>query len=275
MECVAMGSDNGKHDGGERRAIFISGAGAGIGRTTAELFASRGWFVGLYDIDTAAVAAARAEIGGDGAIDGHLDVTAPASWTAALAGFWKASAQRLDILFNNAGIIAPGPFAEVDLAAHQKVLDVNVSGVINGSHAAHTYLRRTPGARVINMASASAIYGQPDIAVYSASKFAVRGLTEALDLEWRKNGIRVSAIWPLWVKTALADAAGTSRTTTSLGVRLKPADVAEVVWRAATEQRRLHRTHWHVGLQTNVLNAASHFGPSIATREVTGLLSGT
>jgi NAD(P)-dependent dehydrogenase (short-subunit alcohol dehydrogenase family) len=259
---------------GGRRAIFISGAGAGIGRRTAELFAARGWFVGLYDVDAEAVASLRESLGEGTAVDGVLDVTDPAAWGPALEAFWEASGGRLDVLFNNAGIIAAGPFASVDVARHRQVIDVNVAGVINGSHAGYPYLKRTPGSRVINMCSASAIYGQPDIATYSASKFAVRGLTEALDLEWRRDGIRCMAIWPLWVNTALAAAAGSSRTTTSLGVRLKPEDVSEAVWRAANYEGRVPRVHWRVGAQTHVLGLAAHVGPSAATRWVVARLSG-
>jgi NAD(P)-dependent dehydrogenase (short-subunit alcohol dehydrogenase family) len=258
---------------GGRKAIFVSGAGAGIGRQTAELFASRGWFIGLYDVDVDAVAAVRAGLPEGVAVDGRLDVTDADSWKPALDAFWEASGRRLDVLFNNAGIIAAGPFADVELARHQKVIDVNVSGVMNGCHAAYPYLKQTPGARVINMCSAAAIYGQPDIATYSASKFAVRGLTEALDLEWQRDGIRVAAIWPLWVKTALAEAASGSRTTTSLGVRLKPEDVSEAVWRAANHAGRVRKVHWRVGAQTHVLAAASHLGPSAASRFVVGRLS--
>jgi NAD(P)-dependent dehydrogenase (short-subunit alcohol dehydrogenase family) len=258
----------------EKKAIFISGAGAGIGRKTAELFASKGWFVGLYDVDVEAVAKARAEIGPDQCIDGPLDVTKPSQWDRALKAFWAASGERLDVLFNNAGIIAAGPFAEVDIKRHQAVMDVNVSGVMNGTHAGYKYLKQTPGARVINMASAAAIYGQPDIATYSASKFAVRGLTEALELEWGKEGIRVAAIWPLWAKTALAAAAGDSKTTSSLGVRIEPEDIAKAVWKAAHYDGRLPKTHWTVGFQTQVLANAAHFVPSTATRFMTKLLAG-
>jgi NAD(P)-dependent dehydrogenase (short-subunit alcohol dehydrogenase family) len=271
-----MSGTNGNGANAERRAIFISGAGAGIGRKTAEQFAEHGWLVGLYDIDTAAVAAARAEIGPERALDGELDVTDPRSWTQALAAFTQASGGRLDVLFNNAGIIAPGRLDEVAPERHKQVLDVNVAGVVFGSQAAYPFLKATPGARVINMCSASAIYGQPDIAVYSASKFAVHGLTEALDLEWRKDGIKVMAIWPLWVKTALSDAAvaGESKTTSTLGVRLSTGDVAGAVWSAANHDGRIPKTHWHVGWQTTLLATASHIGPGAATRCVVGRLSG-
>ncbi|WP_349255723.1 SDR family NAD(P)-dependent oxidoreductase [Pseudomonas sp.] len=74
------------------------------------------------------------------------------------------------------------------------------------------------------MASATAIYGHPDQATYSASKFAVHGFTEGPDLEWSKPGIRVRDIWPTFVKTAMADGFGPIFSAKSLGTRLSPAD---------------------------------------------------
>lgn len=83
-------------------------------------------------------------------------------------------AGRLDILINNAGILRAGPFESIDLAQHQAIVDVNLGGVINGTHLAFRYLRDTPGAQVVNLCSASAIYGQPELASYGATKSAVK-----------------------------------------------------------------------------------------------------
>ena len=73
-------------------------------------------------------------------------------------------------------------------------VDINVKGAVNGLHAAFPYLRSTPGSVAVNLASASAIYGQAELANSSATRFFVRGIIEALDLEWGKYGIRVIAI---------------------------------------------------------------------------------
>lgn len=179
-----------------RPAIFVTGAASGIGRACAELFARRGWFVGVYDVDTDGAQAIAATLGKDNAVAGALDVSDADAWQRALAEFWVHSGERLDVLFNNAGILAPGSFEAVPLARHEAMLAVNVKGIINGCHCAFHYLQRSQGSRVINMASATAIYGQPELVTYSATKFAVRGFTEGLDLEWSKFGIRVSDIWP-------------------------------------------------------------------------------
>lgn len=251
-----------------RPAIFVTGAATGIGRACAERFARQGWFVGLYDIDLDGAAAVAAALGENNAIAGALDVRDSAAWQAALADFWERSGQRLDLLFNNAGILSTGPFETVTLAQHDAMLAVNVRGMVNGCHCAFPYLQRTPGARVINMASATAIYGQPDLVTYSATKFAVRGFTEGLDLEWRKFGIRVSDIWPSFVKTDMASNFKHIASARSLGIRLTPADVAATVWACATARHRTHQTHWTVGLQASALALATRLAPHGLTRWV-------
>jgi NAD(P)-dependent dehydrogenase (short-subunit alcohol dehydrogenase family) len=84
-------------------------------------------------------------------------------------------------------------------------VDVNVKGVLNGCHLAKPYLLRTPGERVINLSSGSAEYGQASLATYWATKFAVRGLTEALNVEWQADGIPVMDVMPLCARTAMVD----------------------------------------------------------------------
>lgn len=253
-------------------AIFITGAAAGIGRACAERYAREGWFVGLYDIDEAGVQA-LAQALGPRTHAARLDVIDAANWQRALAAFFVASGGRLDVLLNNAGVLVSGAFGELPLEQQQWLVDVNFKGVINGCHAGLPYLKQTPGARLINMASASAIYGAPTLAVYSATKFAVRGLTEALQIEWRPLGIAVMDIWPLYVRTAMIDAVGvgSAKSLDSMGVRLTPQDVADTVWRAS---QRPGRTHWLVGLQAKLTALAVRLGPGFLTRRVVAWLSG-
>jgi NAD(P)-dependent dehydrogenase (short-subunit alcohol dehydrogenase family) len=255
-----------------RRAIFVTGAATGIGRACAEHFARQGWFVGLYDIDAKGAAAVAASLGKNNAIAGALDVSDANGWQVALAEFWAASGKRLDVLFNNAGVLTTGAFETVAQTRHAAMLAVNVMGMINGCHSAFQYLQRTPGARVINMASATAIYGQPNLVTYSATKFAVRGFTEGLDLEWSKFGIRVSDIWPSFVRTSMAADFEHIASAKSLGIRLTPSDVAATVWRCATATR-IHKTHWSVGLQAAVLALATRFAPQRLSRLVVRLLA--
>ncbi|MCA1984551.1 SDR family oxidoreductase [Nocardioides nematodiphilus] len=260
---------------GTRPSVLISGAAGGIGRATAARFAREGWLVGVYDLDAAGAERTAAELGEGDAIGGSLDVTRPDDWARVLAEFTRASGGRLDLLINNAGILRSGRLADVPIAAHHLTIDVNVKGVINGCHAAYPYLKATAGSGVINLCSASAIYGQAEIASYSASKFAVRGLTEALELEWRKEGIRVQAVWPLWVNTGLLDGAEASSLDT-LGVNLTVDDVAEAIYAAARPSgvRGLlgkalpRKVHTAVGLPAKTLATAADLVPSFISREV-------
>lgn len=247
--------------------VFITGAAAGIGRATAALFARRGYRVGAYDVDPAGLATLGEEVrarGGD-ISTGELDVTDAEGWAARLAEFTGGS-RRLDILVNNAGVLSSGAFEEIPLAAQRRIVEINVTGTLIGMHTAFPYLRDTPGAQVVNLCSASAMYGQPELATYSASKFAVRGLTEALELEWQRHGIRVLAIWPLFVATAMVDGLETG-SSKSMGVHLSADDVAGTVYSATRPGRSLlPRVHYPVGWQAKVLDTVMQMSPNRVQR---------
>ncbi len=251
-------------------SIFISGAAHGIGRAVAERFLAEGWTVGAYDIAPVAWAGHN----DDRLFTGHLDVTDAASWEAALAEFTAHTGGRLDVLDNNAGVIVDQVLADSDPVAVQRLIDVNCLGVTLGARAAHTYLKATPGAQLVNMSSASAVYGQPAIAAYSASKFYVSGLTEALGLEWRGDDIRVLDIRPLWAKTALADVDAAS--VRRLGVRITPGQVADTVWEAVHPTSRWARGRVHHGVSRldQVLALGRSLVPDRAARVLTRVLAG-
>ena len=93
----------------------------------------------------------------------------------------------MNVLFNNAGVGRHGWFEDVRPEDNDWIVDVNLKGVIHGVEAALPLLKATKGARIVNTASTAGIVGSPQLAVYSATKFAVRGLTEALDAEFRDS----------------------------------------------------------------------------------------
>ncbi|HUP90617.1 MAG TPA: SDR family oxidoreductase [Solimonas sp.] len=255
-------------------AIFITGAAAGIGRATAQLFLEKGWFVGMYDINPEIVMdAALVRTMGNG-IAGQLDVTDYPAMQTALAEFTAASAGRLDLMFNNAGIASVEVFEDVPITRQHALIDVNFKGVVNGCNAALPHLKRTPGSRLISMASASAIYGAPSFAVYSATKFAVRGLSEALDIEWSRHGIRVMDVMPLFVNTPMvAQFDRKPKSFDRLGMHLTSEDIARTVWRAA-HWKLWTRVHWYPGLQTKLLALFTKLQPAWLNRTTTKLVSG-
>jgi NADP-dependent 3-hydroxy acid dehydrogenase YdfG len=254
------------------KAVFITGAAAGIGRATALTFARDGYTVGGYDIDEVGLKSLADEIErlGATAIVGRLDVTDADEMTRRVGEFAHAAGDRLDVMINNAGILLAGRFEDIDVARHHKEIDINTKGVVNGLHAAFPYLRTTPNSVVVNLASASAIYGQAELANYSATKFFVRGITEALDVEWKRHGIRVIAMWPLYVQTAMTEHIKTG-TTESLGIRLTAQNVADAIAKAVEPswlRRTVHQVHFPVGSQTKAMAVGSRFSPAWLTRVI-------
>lgn len=248
--------------------ILITGAASGIGAATARLFHARGWKVGLLDINHAALAELAAELGG--VWHAQLDVGDATAVGAALADFAAQNGGRLRLLFNCAGVLRFGHFEEIGLAEHARILQINVLGLLHMTHAAFPYLQATPGAQVINMGSASGLYGTPHMVSYSASKFAVRGLTEALELEWRRHGIRVGDLMPPFVRTPMVDSQTFEPPALRrLGVRLRAEDIAAAVWLQA-ERPLVHRpVYWLFRL----LYWSGQVSPPWVTRAIMGWLS--
>ena len=235
----------------DARAIFITGAAAGIGAETARLFARNGWRVGASDRDLAGLEALQRELGA-GRCSVHVaDVRDRGAVAAAVDDFAGSCGGRLDAVFANAGVLFMGPDETLTPAQKDLLVDVNVRGVIHTFDAALPHLKRTPGARAVAMASTSAEYGSPQHAVYSATKFFVRGYTEALDIEYREHGIRVAAIYVAYVRTGMVlDAPVKPASIERLGVKIAPQRVAQAVWRAV-HGRRVHR---RVGFDARAIN---------------------
>lgn len=247
-----------------RPVAVVTGAAHGIGAATARLLTAQGYDVAAFDVDPDGL---------QGRWCARLDVTDADAWRERLAQVWD-DAGRLDLLVNNAGVLACGPLAELPLAEQVRVLDVNVKGVLLGCATAFPHLARTPGSCVVNLSSASALYGQPGMAAYAASKAAVSALTEALDLEWEEHGVRVVDLLPLFVRTGMAETASVLPSLGALGVRLEPDDVARAVLAAARERRSAFSgPHRAVGVQALALQVSGRVTPPALTRRLVALLA--
>ncbi|HYW02584.1 MAG TPA: SDR family oxidoreductase [Gammaproteobacteria bacterium] len=247
--------------------ILITGAGSGIGRATARLFAGHDWTVGAFDVDDDALAGLAGE---ERIVTRHMDVTDPQSVEEGFADFGERTGQRLDLLFNCAGILEIGPFESVSLERHARLIDVNFKGLMHCTRVAFPFLQRTRGAQVINMSSASAGYGTPDLATYSATKFAVRGLTEALNIEWARHGIRVCDIMPPYVDTPMVRNARHTASLDRMGVNLAPETVAAAVWSAVGSDR----VHHLVGRQYRLMSALLRLFPASLNRRLVRSMTG-
>nr|WP_159714167.1 SDR family oxidoreductase [Sphingomonas sp. AX6] len=224
----------------DTKAIFITGGGSGIGRAVAQYFAAQGWRVGVSDVNAAGIEETRALLPASLCTAHVMDVRDREQWRKELAAFVATSGGRLDVLFNNAGIAVGGEFASTPLDDLDRLIAINLTGVVNGAHIGHPYLKATRGGGcLLSTASAAGIYGTGGASVYSATKFAVRGLTEALDGEWAKDGIRVRSIMPSFIDTPLLDA-GVTGSNQNVRERVRAAgleftplnEVAELAWQA-------------------------------------------
>lgn len=246
------------------RSIFITGGGSGIGRAVAQLFAKRGWRIGLADVNVAGLAETRSLISGGMVETYEMDVRDRDAWVRSLDAFMVATGGRLDVLFNNAGIGTGGALTEMSFDDLDRVIAINLTGAFNGAKIGHGYLKDTPGSCLLNTASASAIYGSAGLSAYSATKFGVRAMTEALDGEWAGDGIKVRALIPSFIDTPLLDGttAGSNRsireTVTGAGMELTGVDaVAEAAWAAVHGDR----VHTYVGKTAHRMAFAARWMP--------------
>ena len=213
------------------KTALITGAASGIGLATAHRLAADGYFVGLYDINEDAVAELLASDEFPAACGGRCDVSDYESVRDAMAHFAAAAGGRLDVLVNNAGVLTAGHFESIDPLAHEAMIAVNVQGLTSVAQHGFPLLKATPGATLVNLCSISSIHGVPLLAVYSASKFYVDGLSQALDIEWAEHGIRVLSIKPPFVRTAMIGAIPDQLLQT-FTVDFTPEQVADAIVRA-------------------------------------------
>ncbi len=185
---------------------LITGAGSGIGRATAHLFAAEGGRVAVADIDGAAAAETVREIADEGGIaaDYRVDVTDPADCEA-LAAAVVARFGGIDVLFNNAGIAGVGVLHETSIELWDRVMAVNVRGVFLVARAVLPTMIAAGHGSIINMSSTIAEIGLANRASYAASKGAVLSLTRQMQADYAQHGIRVNALLPGTIHTPFVD----------------------------------------------------------------------
>lgn len=252
-----------------RKAAIVTGAASGIGAATARRFAEGGWLVGIFDKDLNGAQALARELGEDRAVALHVDVAERQSWEPAVAAFGEAAGGRLDLLFNNAGILSTGRFEDMSHTQVERIVAVNLGGAMNGIFACLPLLKATKGARIVNNSSIAACYGFPAAAVYGATKAALRNLSEALAIEFAYHGIQVVYIMPGFTRTAMFDEReGGQKALLRSSLRAakvafrSPERTAETVWKAAHRSR----LSWIVGRQTVLFVLIARYLPGLARR---------
>jgi NAD(P)-dependent dehydrogenase (short-subunit alcohol dehydrogenase family) len=253
-----------------RKTIFITGAASGIGLASAKRFAGAGWFVGLSDVNKAGLSAAHQAIGADNGSVHVLDVRDREAWDNALGDFGRQTGGKADVLLNNAGIARFGVLEDLSEDDCDLQVDINIKGVIHGARAGLPLLRAA-GGRLVNVASCAGLYGSPKLAVYSATKFAVRGLSEALDVEYARHGVSVACVMPWFVETPIlnAGASGTNEQMADAlragGLEVYPVeDAAQAIWDAAHGKA----LHYFVGKRAKQMRFASSHMPNMLRKQL-------
>jgi NAD(P)-dependent dehydrogenase (short-subunit alcohol dehydrogenase family) len=262
-----------------RQSIFITGAASGMGRETAKLFHAKGWFVGAYDVNTDGLATLAQEIGNDNCITARLDVTKKQDFDDAIKAFGEETDGRMDMLHSNAGIGESGWFEDIPFEAALRVVQINFIGVIASIYAALPLLKATPNSLVFITSSSSATYGMPRIAVYAATKHGVKGLTEALSVEFARHNVRVADVLPGLIDTAILRA-----TPNRSGDRAQPTDEefyknapksgmfrlmpASSVAQCAWDAYRSDKLHWYVPAEIRRIDILKALFPRFTRKQV-------
>jgi 3-oxoacyl-[acyl-carrier protein] reductase len=216
------------------RVAVVTGAGRGLGAAIAGELAARGAVVVVADVDRDLADATAARLPGASAV--AADVTDPSAVNALFDEAARVHS-RVDVLVNNAGVGAVAPSEELSPEVWSRTLAVNLTGTFLCAQAAARHMLPAGRGVIVNIASLFGATGMPMRAAYAASKHAVVGLTKVLATEWAGRGIRVVAVEPAYVRTALDDAdqvAGGYTTAdierrTPMGRYAQPAEIARVV----------------------------------------------
>lgn len=227
------------------KVVMVTGAGSGIGRATALRFASEGARVSASDVNAEGLAATMGMLDGAGHHSRVVDVSQAQACRDAVAAT-VADCGRLDVLCNIAGFAGAYHLHEVTDEFWQRMIAVNLSGVFFMCQAAMPHLLETKG-NIVNMASSAAIVGQVYNAAYCASKGGVNMLTKALAVEFASRGVRVNAVCPGGVNTALTqsfrvpenpDLALFSRLSSLVQPMAEPGEIAGAVAYLASDEAR-------------------------------------
>jgi NAD(P)-dependent dehydrogenase (short-subunit alcohol dehydrogenase family) len=255
--------------------LLVAGATSGIGQSVAHRFARQGWTIGLLDEEEAALDEIAEQLPAAATVCTRaVNLADEAEVQEAVAEVGEEMGGRLKVLVNAAGVMQSGRFEQLDLEAHRTLIDGNLWAMLAVTHAAFPLLRDAEGARVVSIASASSMYGTPDLASYSAAKAGVRSLTQALNLEWAHHDIHVCDVVPPYVdappSASESDESVPARPQRRLAPNLSPEDVADVVVETLTGDR----IHWPVGKQFRWIYRLSDVLPAPVVRLLMRYVSG-
>ncbi|MEU2043024.1 glucose 1-dehydrogenase [Nocardia niwae] len=216
------------------KVALISGGARGMGAAHARALVAADARVVLGDVLDDEGAALAAELG-DNAAYVHLDVREPEEWRTAVG----EAVQRfgsLSVLVNNAGIVNGNLLVAFELAEWQRIIDVNLTGTFLGMQAATPAMIEAGGGSIINISSVEGMRGSPGLHGYTATKFAVRGLTKSTALELAQYKIRVNSVHPGLIRTPMTENIPEDFLQIPLGRAADPAEVSALVTFLASDE---------------------------------------
>lgn len=216
------------------KVALISGGARGMGAAHAKAMVAEDARVVLADVLDEEGTALAKELG-DAAAYVTLDVREPEAWQRAVA----ESVQRfgsLNVLVNNAGILNGNRLVDFELAEWQRIIDINLTGTFLGIQAATPAMIEAGGGSIINVSSVEGLRGSPGLHGYTATKFAVRGLTKSTALELATHGIRVNSICPGLIRTPMTEGVPEDFLTIPLGRAADAAEVSALVTYLASDE---------------------------------------
>ncbi len=222
------------------KVIIITGAAGGIGSATAHLFAERGAILVLTDIQREKLK----ELGealqnsGTNTMTIEHDVTDSESWESLMEKVVKEFG-KIDVLINNAGVIQPGPAEVIKLDEVKHQISVNLMGTIYGCRAALRIMKAQNFGKIVNVASLGGIVPMPGEAVYSATKYAIRGYSLSLKAELHKSPLEIVVVCPDSVDTPQLDyeLLYDEAVLSFIGEPLKPEKVAKGILKAVSQKK--------------------------------------
>lgn len=195
----------------ETKSALVTGAASGLGRALALELAAAGATLVAVDIDvdklSATVEECRHLASGRGTVHAFIFDVADPDKVSECAVKIQESIGRLDILINNAGVLAAGHVTSFDLKDYRKVMETNFFGTLTTTKSFLPLLEKSPAGHLVNVSSAFGMITAPGYSAYSASKFAVRALTEAMAGEFAETNLKVTSVIPGGLRTAIARSA--------------------------------------------------------------------
>ncbi|MBS64027.1 SDR family NAD(P)-dependent oxidoreductase [Salinisphaera sp.] len=188
------------------KVVVITGAGSGIGRSLATACAQRGARLALCDVNTTGLEETRRECGDAAVLTASVDV----SDRAAVEAFRDeviAEYQQVDLVVNNAGVAHSQTIEDATYEDFEWIMGINFWGVVHGTKAFLPALKKNSGSALVNVSSVFGLISLPTQGTYNATKFAVRGFTEALRHETADSGLHVMCVHPGGIKTGIAHSA--------------------------------------------------------------------